>query len=329
MICDYSTIVESVNKILSEYSYPLTLRQIHYRLVANGMIPNTRSAYNGLSKWPVKAREHVEIDDTKIEDRARSVITGIEGYDSPEGFVDAAESWLHELGSDYHANLWANQDVFLEIWVEKDALSQVIARAAQPFRVIVCPSRGYSSYTYIKRMAVDGRFSRVDKPIIILDFRDHDPSSIQMTEDLQRRLAKYGGVDFASFDNDLALNLNAAFKDLFAGAGMPAAIIAKSSKQFGNAITVQRVALTIEQVKEHDLMPNPTKHADSRSAKYVAEYGDQCWELDAIPPDKLQKLVVAAINEHIDRDRWNAALEQEQKDQAELKERFANATIEV
>lgn len=184
MTCDYLSIVESTNKILSEYSYPLTLRQIYYRLVANGMIPNRRSAYNSLSKWLVKARERGDIDDTKIEDRARSVITGVEGYDSPDEFVDAAENWLHGFGSEYHANLWSNQAVYVEVWVEKDALSRVIARAAEPFRVTVCPSRGYASYTYLKRMAVDDRYATVDKPIVILDFRDHDPSGIQMTEDL-------------------------------------------------------------------------------------------------------------------------------------------------
>ena len=73
----------------------------------------------------VRAREDAAIDDTKIEDSPRSVITGIEGYGSSDGFVDAAEGWFQELGSDYHANLWANQEVYVEVWVEKDALSQV------------------------------------------------------------------------------------------------------------------------------------------------------------------------------------------------------------
>ena len=73
----------------------------------------------------VRAREDAAIDDTKIEDSPRSVITGIEGYGSSDGFVDAAEGWFQELGSDYHANLWANQEVYVEVWVEKDTLSQV------------------------------------------------------------------------------------------------------------------------------------------------------------------------------------------------------------
>jgi hypothetical protein len=328
MTCDYSTIVESTNKILSEYSYPLTLRQIYYRLVANGLIPNKRSADNSLSKWLVKARERNDVDDGLIEDRARSVITGIDGYASPDEFVDAAENWLHDFGTQYHANLWANQGVYIEVWVEKDALSRVMARAAEPFRVTVCPSRGYASYTYLKRMAVDDRYASVDKPIIILDFRDHDPSGIQMTEDLQRRLTKYsGGIDFEAMFEEVGFN--AVLKDLTAD--VPPAIVAKAAKEqgLGSNITVRRVALTLDQVKEHGLMPNPTKSADSRSSKYVAEFGDQCWELDAIPPDELQRLVTSAIEEYGDREKWKAGLEQEQKDQAELKERFANATVEV
>ena len=162
---NYATIVEATNKILGEYSYPLTLRQIYYRLVSSGLIPNNRSAYNGLSSWLVTAREEGAIDDSKIEDRSRSVIAGVQGYRSPGSFVESAKNWIHELGDDYHANLWASQDVYVEVWVEKDALSQVIARAAEPFRITICPSRGYSSYSYLKRDAVDGRFSRVDKPI--------------------------------------------------------------------------------------------------------------------------------------------------------------------
>jgi len=54
----YPEIVGAVNKILGEYDFPLTVRQIYYRLVAANLIPNTRSAYNQLSSWLVKAREN-------------------------------------------------------------------------------------------------------------------------------------------------------------------------------------------------------------------------------------------------------------------------------
>jgi hypothetical protein len=139
-------------------------------------------------------------------------------------------------------------------------------------------------------MVVDGRLSTVDKPIVLLDFRDHDPSVLQMTEDLRTRFGKYA-------------------KD--------------------QELEVKRIALTIDQVKKHSLIPNPTKRADSRSANYVAEYGDQCWELDAIPPDELQRLVASSIEQYIDPTPWNAGLEQEKKDKSALKERFANVELNI
>ena len=285
-----TSIVQAVNVILAEYNFPLTLRQIYYRLVSSNLIPNKLSAYKQLSKTLVKARENSEVDDTKIEDRARQVLKAPQCYEDPEEYVDCVKRWFKESGLDYKADLWADQDTFVEVWVEKDALSRLIEQAAKPYRVTVCPSRGYSSYTYIKRMAIDDRLSDIDKPIIILDFGDHDPSGLQMTEDLERRLVNYGeGLD----------------------------------------IEVKRIALTIKQVKQYKLIPNPTKLADPRSQAYVAQYGDECWELDAIEPRELQRLVKDAIEEHLDREVWENSLEQEEKDRTNLTESFANATIEV
>jgi len=285
--------VNAVNKILDEYSFPLTLRQIYYRLVAKNAIPNKRSAYNGLSKILVKARENGEVDDTRIEDRSRGVLEAPKGYDSPEEFIESMKRFFKASPPAlYHANLWGGQDTFVEVWIEKDALSRVIQQIAEPLRVTVAPSRGYSSYTFIKRDAVDNRFDEIDpkKPIIILDFRDHDPSGIQMTEDLQTRFTTYGK---------------------------------------GRSIEVKRIALTIDQVRQHDLPPNPTKIADTRSGKYRTRFGDKCWELDAIEPGELQKIVRDAIEGCIDKRKWNQSLEREGQERQELIERFKKVRITV
>ena len=45
----YNELVNAVNGIIAGYSIPLTLRQVYYRLVAAGLIANTRSDYNALS----------------------------------------------------------------------------------------------------------------------------------------------------------------------------------------------------------------------------------------------------------------------------------------
>jgi len=286
----YEAVVAMTNRILGEYDFPLTLRQIYYRLVAANILPNRRTAYNQLSKVLVKAREKNEVDDTRIEDRARQVLERKEGYDSPESFVEAIRRYIKAMGSMYARDPWEDQDVFVEVWVEKDALARVVLNAAEPYRVTVCPSRGYSSYTYIKRMAIDDRLSSVGKPIVILDFRDHDPSGLQMTEDLANRFNKYGS------------NLE---------------------------IEVRRIALTIDQVKEYSLLPNPTKKADPRSPEYIAAYGDECWELDAIEPDELQRIVKESIEECIDDDRWKETLAVETTERQELEKRFEKAELRM
>lgn len=286
----HAEVVSAVNKIQAEYDFPLTVRQIHYRLVSIKLIPNTQSAYKGLDHQLVKARENGEVDDTRIEDRARQVLEAKKGYEDSDQFVDTMKYWFKSLGEQYKANLWDGQRSFVEVWVEKDALSALIHQAVEPYRVSVCPCRGYSSYTYIKRGAIDGRFSEVDKPIILLYLGDHDPSGLQMTEDLENRFAKYGE------------SLN---------------------------ITAKRIALSIDQVRKYKLLPNPTKKADSRSSAYVSEFGDECWELDAVEPRELQRIVKHAIEDEIDMQTWKHSLEQEEADRAELMERFRKARLSV
>lgn len=262
---NYRQTVAAVNNVISQYRMALTLRQIYYRLVAAGLIPNRRTAYNGISAQLVKARESGEVDENRIVDRSRS-INDI-SFDSPEDFL-AAVLWTAE--NRYVRRFWKGQDNYVEIWVEKDALSQVIANAVRDFNTIVCPSRGYSSYSYLRDAVA--RFDRYttgdDAPdeVVVLHLGDHDPSGYDMSRDLQARLSDYSG---------------------------------------GTTVTVKRIALTSEQVEQYNLIPNPTKVTDSRSPAYEAKFGNECWELDAIEPDELVRIVQEAVEDEItDPDAW-------------------------
>ena len=155
--------------------------------------------------------------------------------------------------------------------------------------MIVAPSRGYASYTYVKAALEK---LPADKDVIVLHFADHDPSGIDMTRDLAERLRRYGGWN----------------------------------------VEVERVALTFDQVKEYGLMPNPTKAADPRSRNYVINYGASCWELDAIEPSELQKLVLEALESRIDLDQWEDSekrLETERKEVKGTIDKWSEAIEEV
>jgi len=74
---------------------------------------------------------------------------------------------------------------------------------------------------------------------------------------------------------------------------------------FGAGCHIIPVALTPEQVDRYDLVPQPVKLTDKRSQTFREEYGDHCYELDAIPPDLLGSIVEVAIEVFVDQDRWN------------------------
>jgi hypothetical protein len=88
----------------------------------------------------------------------------------------------------------------------------------------------------------------------------------------------------------------------------------------GYVIDFRRLALTRDQVEEHDLPPNPVKEADTRSAEYEEEHGGGCWELDALDPSIIGRLVNDGIKSVIDLEEWNKGLAAEEAIQNKLRE---------
>lgn len=285
----YKEIIPVVNEIFSQYSYALTIRQIYYRLVSDpyNLFSNTRSMYNSLDRILVRAREKGEIDRNRIEDRTRQTIGGDQGWEDPDSYLDKVSEYIKSCWQKYNKEMWASQQFKLELWVEKDALASVISETTHPFRVLVFPSRGYSSYTKI-REALDRLKYYRSKQIIILHLADHDPSGFDMTGDLINRFEKYG--------ND--------------------------------AIEIKRIGLNYDQVEKFNLRPNPVKIADSRALSYIGHYGEECWELDALPPNELQSIVEKEIKNYIDQRAWDAKLEEIEKEREEIRDKIEEMTKE-
>ena len=91
-------------------------------------------------------------------------------------------------------------------------------------------------------------------------------------------------------------------------------LISRFTQYTGQTINVERIALNYNQTQEYDLPPNPTKTADPRFDSYFQDYGPYCWELDAIEPTELQRLVTNAIEMHINFDHWNRIQTEERQE---------------
>jgi hypothetical protein len=168
----------------------------------------------------------------------------------------------------YRRDLWQNQPHTVEVWSEKGTvrgvLWPVLARLGVGFRVM----HGFSSATSVWDVSNRGND---DRPLHALYIGDYDPSGMCMSEhDLPTRIAEYNG----------------------------------------DHIELKRIALTAEQTTTlpsfpaSDKGPKGSKKGDPRYGWFVKNFGNQCWELDAMDPRQLRELVEAEINALIDRPLW-------------------------
>ncbi len=79
--------------------------------------------------------------------------------------------------------------------------------------------------------------------------------------------------------------------------------------RYGGEATIERLAVTPEQIARHDL-PTFSAHDKIKDARYrwfLERHGEVCCELDALDPTVLRETVEAAIRQHLDLELWERA----------------------
>ena len=89
---------------------------------------------------------------------------------------------------------------------------------------------------------------------------------------------------------------------------------------FMGGMNVRRLALNMNQVEEYTPPPNPAKLSDSRAITYIAEFGYDSWELDALEPAVIVDLIRKAVEAIRDDDEWDEALQEEDEGKTRLME---------
>lgn len=172
---------------------------------------------------------------------------------------------------------WVGQENYVELWVEKDALAGVLAPLARKYHICLMVNRGYSSQSAMYESAQrfkENMFKLNVSEAHLLYLGDFDPSGEDMVRDIRDRLELFEVGD----------------------------------------LSVHKIALTMDQIEEHDPPPNPAKMSDPRAAKFVDQHGAESWEVDALPPNVLQTIIEANIQAYIDLDKYNAVIEKEKQD---------------
>ena len=161
------------------------------------------------------------------------------------------------------------QPYYIEVWVEKDALIDIFEKTANKLDVMCMSCRGFCSVSQI---------------------RDSVKRFNNAKGNGQKCVILYFG------DHDAS------------GLEIPEAIMSRM-RDFKCDVELLRIGLTIEQVEMYNLPPSPQKKSDKRAAKYTKKHGENCWELDALDPEILEKLIIDSVMTMTDISLWKAEME--------------------
>lgn len=193
---------------------------------------------------------------------------------------EAPQDIVRACAQQFKIDMWESQSVRIEVWIEKDALVGVIEGVCNEYRVPYLACRGYVSQSAMYQAAMRiNNHARNRQEVILLHLGDHDPSGMDMTRDIKERLRLLADP----------------------------------------MVDVRRLALNMDEVEEYGPPPNPTKLTDSRSQEYIANYGEDSWELDALEPRTIVDLIGDEIEMLYEAPAWEEKKKEERAYRKELK----------
>jgi hypothetical protein len=226
-------LLNQVRAVLAEYRsyWPLTVRQVFYRLVGAYGHPKSEAFYARVCEHVANARRARVIPFAAIRDDGISFLQQTHFRD-PDDFF----GYTRQLGLAYRRDRLARQAIHVEVWCEASGMVPQLASVANVLSVPVYSSSGFDSLTAKKDLA--DRIARISKPTFILHLGDFDPSG----ESIFRAAAE----DVRAFV-------------------LADRIDARADVEF------RRVALTAAQVAAERLPTAPPKASDSRSRRWTGE----------------------------------------------------------
>jgi len=257
--------------------WPMTARQVYYRLISSDAVRQAHWSWKGkqvdIYKALVRILKWMRID----EKLPWGAITDEHRVTTPKiGFTDVREfidSELNNFLAGYARCMAQKQENYIEIWIEKAALLHIVKPVVDDFcrRIVVC--RGYNSITF-QTMFYNRALEAIgmDQQPIVLYFGDWDPSGVNMIHAAMQTLS-----------DELELYM----------------------------VKYYRAGINPEHFEMIQANPVPIKSGDTRSRRFINQHGQTAYELDALHPEQLQKLVRTSIQALTDMSEYDENAEKE------------------
>jgi len=181
---------------------------------------------------------------------------------------------LDGFAKNYWRDLLQSQPNHIEILVEKNTVEPIVQKIAAGYTIPITSGRGFCSIPPRQQMLQRYQKSGKDRMVLIV-VSDFDPEGESICESFARSMRD----------------------------------------DFGADISCVKAALTYQQTQELSLPPAlQAKETSSRYAGFVKKYGNDVYELEALPPKQLQELVDEAVRSVIDVDLFNEEQDSERTD---------------
>lgn len=288
---DFLKACQRVVESLKDY-WPLNLRQIHYNLLNAPPLKQVvkRSKHNAEKYLYRNDRSSYQaLSQLMVSARYHGHIPMSAIDDPTRKTVHAPASasvseFVHKQTEwflkGYRLDIQRDQPRHIEVLVEKNTVLNIVSSVTKRYFVPCTPARGYGSIPAWRDIAY--RFDRSRK----------------------RRMTLIVASDFDPEGLDLADEAVASLRDMW---HIP--------------VDYHRVAVKQEQVDELGLAAdfNPAKPDSTRLSAFVDRTGDnRTWELEALPPAYLQKVVEEAINANMDQELLEASRREEGEHKREI-----------
>jgi hypothetical protein len=251
-------------RAIVEAEHPMTVRQVFYQAVVAGLIEKTEAEYNQtVARLLLEMRRAGEIPYSWVADNTRwqrkpTTYTGL------AAFIDR-----HHHA--YRRDLWAEADVYVEVWLEKEALAGVVIDVTAEYDVPLMVSRGFASesYLYSAADAITDHLAAGKQQAVVYYFGDFDPSGLHISNSIESGLRRLCDQLLKGFEPEM--------------------------------LVFERMAINEGQIRRWGLPSRPTKRTGNSHANGWPD-GRPSVELDALPPSELRDMVRYCIEQHVDLD---------------------------
>ncbi len=275
--------LDAVQRVLEDRRafWPVSDRQIHYALLNSPPLVNARRPG---SRYANNPRSYKALSDLLTRARLAGLVPfeAIADETRPVSVCNVCHDvqgfvrdQLDGLLKDYWRDLLQSQPNHIELVAEKNTLASILRPVAMKYCLPFTSGRGYCSLPPRKAMA--DRFTKSGKEkLVLLMVSDFDPDGETIAQSFARSMRDDFGID---------------------------------------TVEAVKVALTAEQVERFHLPPGLKAKAGCKTRKrFVDQYGEHVHEVEALPPEELQRITCEAIDAALDREAFNHELDEEERE---------------